>query len=286
MLKKVLLILFVSTWSFSFSQTDTLKYLFIGHPNKGVQNSDQTDVRLESADFTEYNNLWLGGDLCGETSLKFSTIQSMSDLFNLSKPGNHLTFGNHDVRNGNLEWYKEITGKDPYYSYSANNGLTVIVLNGSITPLDCDNINKQYWMIKNVVDTIQSGHLIFLVHTGITYGVPGVMNPSSYAHTQLIHWRANCFDSAATYINSIYPLLVELELKGVQVKQIVGDVGAGLKTFYGISDDGVEIFGSGLNNSYDEIINGNATLQDSVLLFKHVPENNYLGWEFIPVTDL
>jgi hypothetical protein len=256
------------------------------YPNKGVQNSDQTDVRLEMANFSAYKHIWLGGDICGETSLKSSTIQSISDLFNLSKPGNHLTYGNHDIRNGNVEWFKEITGKDPYYAYSEDNGLTVIVLNGLISPLDCDNINKQYWLIKNVVDTIQSGHLVFLVHTGIYSEVPGVLNPSIYGHSQFDHWRANCFDSAATYLNTIYPMLVALELKGVQVKHIMGDVGASRKTYYGISDDGVEFFGSGLNNSYDEIMDGTAILKDSVLLFKHVPDINYLDWEFIPVSDL
>ena len=159
-------------------------------------------------------------------------------------------------------------------------------MNGTISPLDCENLNKQYKIIKDVCDTISSGYLIFLIHHGITSNVPGVPIPSTYGHSNLKPWMANCYDDSASYADAIYPMLVDVEKRGVEVLHIMGDVGSGPKSFYCVSDDGIEYFGSGINNSYNINLGIPITAPDLVLVFKHVLSTNELSWEFVELNDL
>ncbi len=264
---------------------DTLTYVFFGHTYQWGSGGNRVDYRIENMDLSQFDRIWLGGDICSEASLDYSTLAYIDNLFDLGKPGNHWALGNHDARNGNLEWIEEFTGRPAYYAHSEN-GITTIVINGTISPLDCENLNKQYKMIENVCDTISSGYLIFLVHHGIYSDVPGVPNPITYAHSQLKPWMANCYDDSASYIDTIYPMLIDVENKGVEVLHIMGDVGSGRKSFYGISDDGIEYFGSGINNTYNMLLGIPIISPDLVLVFKHVLSTNELTWEFVELNDL
>ena len=234
-------------------------------------------------DLSRFDRIWLGGDICSEASLEYSTLAYIDNLFNVGKPGNHWALGNHDTRNGNLEWIKEFTRRPTYYAHNEN-GITTIVIDGTITPLDCENLNKQYKMIENVCDTITTGYLLFLVHHGIYTDVPGIPNPNIYGHTHLKSWIANCYDDSAAYMDAIYPMLINVENKGVEVLHIMGDVGDNY--FYGISDDGIEYFGSGINNSSNMLMGIPITSPDFVLVFKHVISTNNLSWEFVELNSL
>jgi len=262
---------------------DTLTYVFFGHTYQW--GTAGVDARIEQCDLAQFDRIWLGGDVCSEASLKYSTISYINDLFDLGKPGNHWALGNHDSRNGNIEWITEFTKRPTYYAYSENN-LTTIVIDGNISPLDCENLNKQYEIIKNVCDTINNGKLIFLVHHGIYQNVPNILNPQSYGHSYLHNWISNCSSDTNTYLKTIYPMLVQAENRGVDVLSIMGDVGANVKSYYGISDDGIEYFGSGINNTYNILYGIPIVSPDLVLIFKHVPSTNSLTWEFVELNSL
>ena len=279
-----LLNLFTSKKNKISNQNDTLTYLFMGHIYQWGSGGNRVDYRVESIDFNQFDGIWLGGDICSETSLNYSTVEYVDNLFDLGNQNNHWTLGNHDVRNGNIEWIKNFTNRPTYYA-SYNNGLTIVVLNTNLSPLDCENIDKQFKMIKNVCDTISHGHLIFIAHHGIYQNVPGVKDPSEYAHSSLKNWLGNCYSESGDYLNTIYPLIVEVENRGVQVKHIMGDVGTHTKSYYGISEDGVEYFGSGINNSYNLHNGTDITNADLLLIFKHVISTNELFWEFIELND-
>ena len=268
----------------SAGQKDTLTYVFFGHPYNW-DNSTTLDPRVENIDTSEFDGIWLGGDVIRETSLYYSNFQYLDSLFNLQKPSNHWALGNHDTRNRNLEWYSEFTGRPTYYAHSTT-GLTSIVMDGNITPLDCANLNKQFQMIQNVCDTISNGYLIFLIHHGITLDVPGTDQPSSYGHTALKHWMANCYEDSSSYLKSIYPMLIEVEKRGVEVMHIMGDVGASKKSYYGVSDDGIQYFGSGINNTYYTSDNLPIITPDLVLILEHIPKENKMNWKFVELNSL
>ena len=258
---------------------DTLTYIFLGHIYKWGSGGNKVDPRVENINFINFDGIWLGGDVCSESSLKYETLKYIDDLFDLGNKNTHWTLGNHDVRNGNIEWITELTQRPTYYA-SHNNGINIIVLNGNISPLDCENIDKQYQMIKNVCDTVKSKHLILLVHHGIYKDIPGVIDPSEYGHSCLKNWVGNCNADSTDYLHTIYPLITEVEKRGIEVKHIMGDVGTNSKSYYKTSDDGIEYFGSGINNSYNTHYNIPIDELDLLLVFKYVKFTNELFWEF------
>ena len=262
---------------------DTLTYVFMGHTYEWGGGGAKVDERIENMDLTQFDRIWLGGDICSETSLNYSTIEYIDSLFDIGKPGNHWALGNHDTRDGNPEWINEFTKRPDFYAYHEN-GITTVVLDGGISPLDCENINKQYEMIKNVCDTVSNGYLIFLVHQAINQNVPGI-EAASYAHVKIKNWEANCYSDSASYADLIYPMLVEVEAKGVEVIHIVGDIGMWAKSYYGISSDGIEYLASGINNSQNFQSGTPVTNTDKLLVFKHVLSTNTLTWEFVELNS-
>ena len=73
------------------------EYIYLGHIN---EKHNAVDRRIEEADLSKYDQIWLGGDLCSETTREESTLDYVDSLFNLSSKNTHWSVGNHDVRNG------------------------------------------------------------------------------------------------------------------------------------------------------------------------------------------
>ena len=271
----------------TYSQTtDTLRYVFFGHTYAGGEpEGKRVDFRLEAMDMNQFDRIWLGGDIGAETDLNYSNLAYLDTIFDLKKAGNHWALGNHDTRNENIEWIEEFSGKERYYAYTEHS-ITTIVMDGNISPLDCENLNKQFELIKQVCDTINQGYLIFLVHHGIATDVPGVASPLSYAHTELQNWLPNCYSDTLNYANSIYPLLQKVESRGIDVFHITGDVGSYYKQYHGISDHGVEYLAAGLGNGYRILQGLPIHAPDVAIVFTHILPNNQLSWEFVLINDL
>lgn len=265
----------------SAQSSDTLKYIFLGHIKKKQNGLDKVDPRVEAIDFTNYDRIWLGGDVTDESNLYYSNLLYIDSLFDVSNPSNHWAFGNHDLRNYNDEWLREITGKKTYYTHYEN-GITSMVLNLAITPSDCEKLDDQFRMIQTVCDSIQeSTHLIILSHHCVWNDVPGLPEPSLYANSNLKAWIANCYDKPAGFVNVIYPLLKSVKEKGITVINILGDCGVFNKGTEMTSDDDVIFISSGISsNSQDEYG------PDKLLILKHVPSEGFLGLEFHELDSL
>lgn len=249
--------------------SDTLKYIFIGHPYQNLTDGSKVDYRLESFDFSNYDGIWLGGDVCSEASLKYSTVRYIDSLFNLSNPMTFWTLGNHDTRNGNWHWIEQFTNRKTYYAHY-NKGITFLVLNTNIVPADCYNMEKQYEIIKNVCDTIsESSHLILLMHHGLWVDIPGLPPPRTYAHSELTYWNSHCGDVNSNFKNSIYPKLITLKSRGIEPVCLIGDMGANLKTFSAVCDNGIVFAGCGLDKNSPD---------DKVLVFSYIDRT--LSMEF------
>lgn len=254
---------------------DTLNYIFLGHIKFKIAGVSDVDPRVKGLDISTYDRVWLGGDITGESNLDYSTLEYIDSLYDVSNPSNHWGFGNHDLRNYNEDWLREITKKKTYYSHYEN-GITSIVLNLAISPTDCEKLNDQYTMIKNVCDTIsESSHLIILSHHCVWSDIPGLPSPGSYAHSNLKYWPANCYDKPADFLATIYPLLVEVKNKGITVINILGDTGSYSKGKSMISTDGIYFIASGIEASTQELRG-----PDKVLIINHHPESEYLDWQF------
>jgi hypothetical protein len=262
-----------------FGQSDTVKYFFEGHTYQWHTAGDKVDDRLEKFDFSEYDGIWLGGDVCSEALLEYSTLEYIDNLFDLKHPNTHWAFGNHDSRNGNWIWFEELSGKKTYYT-SHYKGITYMVLNSTLTPYHCEQLNDQYRTIVNLCDTIQeSSHLIFLVHHCLWENVPGLPVPYKYAQSNLRYFSFTCDDLNATFLNDIYPRLIEVKNRGVEVILIMGDMGS--QRINILNPDGIHFVGTGLNRSkyQDPEVRENSD-RDWFIEFKHVPETRWLDWKF------
>ncbi len=263
--------------SLSMLAQDSIQYLFIGHCYQINTVGNKVDYRIEQLDKTPYEGIWLGGDVCSETLLNYSTVQYVDSLFNLGNPETHWALGNHDARDGNWEWYSEFTGRKTYYAYFSH-GITRIVMNTNLLPVNCEFLNDEYNIITNVCDTIsQSKYLILLMHHGIWHNIPGLPQPASYAQSDLVYWNANC-DSVDTPFNkTIYPKLINVKNRGIEVICILGDMGAGNKKFDRLSNDGIHFLGCGLYHNEPN---------NYVLIFTRHYYPDTLTWQFCNLDSL
>lgn len=247
-----------------------VKYVFLGHTaQSGSPNN--IDYRAEALDYSIYDGVWLGGDVCTTTLLEYSTIHYLDNLFDLDNPETHWTMGNHDWRIGNIEWYKEITKRDTYYAYSSNN-ITRIVINTNLVPTNCELLDDQFEMINNVCDTItNSKYLILIPHHGLWRGVEPLPAPINVGHSDLVYWNSNCYDVNSSFVNSIYPRLVEVQNKGIQVIYLYGDMGGQRKKFDMTSNEGIQFIGCGLHSNNPE---------DNILIFTYDIDSQYLSHQF------
>jgi hypothetical protein len=268
------------------AQNDTLQYLFLGHTYDWSARYQNVDFRIEGIDKSPYDQFWLGGDMCSETGQNRSTLEYLDDLFDLSDPKNHWALGNHDHRNGNLEWIQEFTGRNDYYA-SYQDGITVVVLNSNLNPSDCENLNRQFDMIVSTCDSIsESSHLILLNHHNIWPNVPGI-NPGDLGdHGTLKYYATNCDSVNAYFYNTVYPKLVEVQNRGVQVINIMGDAGWGDPRAKQ-SDDGIWFMASGVNATfYRDNPAAFAASADEVLLIRHIPAERKLWWVYLSLDEL
>ncbi len=268
---KFLIIFFLLVIGFSLQAQDTIQYLFVGHCYQRGTNGTRVDYRIEQLDKSVYEGVWLGGDVCSEAMLNYSTVQYIDSVFHLGSSETHWALGNHDARNGNWEWYTEFVGQKTYYAYSSH-GITRVVMNTNIVPVNCEMLNEEYEIISNVCDTIsESKYLILLMHHGIWEGVPGLPSPSSYAQSNLKYWNANCDSVDTPFYKVVYPKLVDVKNRGIEVICVLGDMGSGPKKFEMDSDDGIHFLGCGLY--YNEPDN-------NVLTFTYTLPDQKLTWQF------
>lgn len=257
------------------SDYDTLHYIFLGHIKNPNFEGHVVDDRVAGLDYSTYDRVWLGGDITSESSLNYTTLEYIDNIFDVSNPSNAWAFGNHDLRSFNDEWLQRITGRKTYYAYFKN-GITTIVLNLFIGPDDCEKLDEQFDIINNVVDTIQeSTHLILLSHQNVWNNVPGLPAPNKYSHSDQIFWIANCYDHPASFVELIYPLLLDVKNKGITVINILGDTGSGSKGESMVSDDGIYFIASGI-----DILTEDEKGPDKVLILNHIPQIEELSWQF------
>tara|TARA_Y100000385_G_C13071501_1_gene629281 strand:+ start:1058 stop:1885 length:828 start_codon:yes stop_codon:yes gene_type:complete len=248
-----------------------LKYFYAGHCYQPNTIGNKVDFRLEQLDYSQYSGVWLGGDVCSEALVEYATVQYIDELFDLNNPETHWALGNHDARNGNWEYITEFTNRKTYYSYSSNK-FTRIILNTNIVPTNCESMDDQYSMILDVCDTIQeSAYLLLIMHHGLWYDVPGLPSPVNYSHSNLKYWNSNCKDVNSNFINSIYPLLVDVQNRGIQVVCLMGDVGEKTNRFQMKSDDDIWFIGSGLYHNEAD---------NNVVIFNYNVSELNLSWKF------
>ncbi|MGK0389062.1 MAG: hypothetical protein ACI94Y_001798 [Maribacter sp.] len=250
-------------------EKDDLQMIHISH-TRGADNS--VDSVIGAIDYSSYDLRLLGGDLANFTSVDALTIASWDDVFDFGDPKTLWALGNHDYTNVSL--VSEYTGREPFYSYHKE-GITFLVLD---TQEGLSNINgEQLDFINNVVDTISDSKYLILLHHKLIwmYGHPE-LEPMIGGVANGVF--GNCFacTNPNNFYQEVYPLLVEVENKGIEVICIGGDIGFHIKKFEYLTTDGVQYLASGCN-----LIG-----EDSVLVFDYFVDEKELDWRFRGLSEL
>lgn len=276
---------------FSCHSEDPKKYLFIGH---GYQwgRSDKADFRLERIDYDQFDQVWLGGDICAEVTEKNTTLDYIDSLFHLSGKNRHWSLGNHDSRNGHLDWIEAKTGRPTFYTTTFDD-ICLMVWNTNFNHFqvsrpedECPSMDTQFQMIQQVCDTItESKKLIVLHHHALLND--RIAGDSLHLGTVFNFYRDSfrmrCVPET-WFETAVYPLLTKVRQRGIEVVMISGDLGQRAKRFEYRSKEGIWFLGAGINNTCgkdnppDYVTNFQP---DSLLVLSNQPGRPGIEWKFV-----
>jgi hypothetical protein len=145
-------------------------------------------------------------------------------------------------------------------------------MNTNLVPTKCEMIVDQYDIISSVCDTIQqSSYLILLMHHNLWRDIPNLPNPFTYSQSDLRYWNANCDSANTNFVTIIYPKLLEVYQRGIDVICVLGDMGSGPKKFQMDSEDGIHFLGCGLDQNNPD---------DLILIFNYDSVTKQLEYDF------
>ena len=245
-------------------------YMHIAHTR--TNSNPAMDSTVENLDYSKFDMLWLGGDLAHLTSEDDHTMSHVDSIFDIGNKNTLWALGNHDY--SDLDKIEEFTNRAPYYTYHKN-GITFLVLDtqDSLSSI----VGWQKELFDSVIDTIQeSSHLVILHHKLIwMYNNPSLESQiGSVANGGF----GGCFFciNPNNFYTVIYPKLLEVKQRGIEVICIGGDIGFKVNEFE-YSQDGIHFLASGINSGFSN---------NKALLFHHDISNKLLTWEFELLTNL
>ena len=246
-------------------------YLHIAHTR--TENNYEVDETVSKIDYSKFDLIWLGGDMEQLTSVDDSAMAVVDAVFDLKNKNTLWSIGNHDYTD--IQRVSKFTKRKSYYSYYKN-GITFIVLD---TQLDkCSISGEQQMMFDEVTDTLNnSSYLIILQHKlvwmynndSLEKLMETVPNAPLGNHSYSIYPN--------NFYTAVYPKLLKIKQKGIEVLCIAGDIGIKTSKFEYISPEGIFFLASGIHSGHD----GN-----KALLFTHDITNQKLSWKYILVSDL
>lgn len=265
------------------------RYLFLGHTYHWYSDN-KIDFRIQALNLKDYEMLLLGGDLCSESSKTDTSLSHIDSIYDVSNPNVLWSLGNHDLKNGSLSKIENYTKRKTYYA-QYKNGITFLVLNTNFehSQLTAEEQAKeyqlQYKLFTNIVDTIkQSSHLLILSHNvvwkdldSLSRSFANVSKPYSFSA-----------DSSISFRDHIYPQLIKVKDKNVDVIWVAGDIGRWSKNYSFKTDDGIQFLASGINNTRllrNPELHSNPPM-DKVLIFDHDKEKQKLSWNFVELNYL
>lgn len=250
---------------------ETKYYLNISHTRTNT--NPFMDSIVEKVDFSKFDMLWLGGDLARSTSKNDYSMYHIDSIYDVGNENTLWALGNHDYFD--LTKIQNYTNRPPFYSYYKNK-ITFIVLDTQDSLSNIVGAQKKFF--EETIDTIQkTTHLIILHHKLIwMYGNPEL---EPLIPTVSNGEFGDCFYclNPNSFYTEIYPKLLEVKQRGIEVICIGGDIGSRTKEFEYYTSDGIVFLASGINAGSSD---------NEALLFKHNLIKDSLSWEYKPITEL
>lgn len=260
-------------------EDETLKYLFLGHI---YDESPIIDKRITKERLESFNQIWLGGDLTHDSAVDWK-LRYLDSVLNIKSETTQWAFGNHDIVSGRHNLL-DFLGESNSYGVTYFDGITLLFFDSNYNDQgDCEEVNAQTQFIKMVCDTItESSHLILMGHH-VPWGEVERVDAWSFANTSIQNRVFHC-DTFQNFKQVIYPSLVDVQKKNIQVLSLAGDLGQKQSTFEYQTEDGIYFLGNGglSTNDYNAQFS-NYNSNDSVLIFYHKPVKRQLTWRFVNV---
>ncbi len=272
---KLLLLGFVLFLHWNCKKSDrsdhTKTYLHLSHVR--TEADDTIDPPTLKIDFPKYDMLWLGGDLTYYTSKKAETLAYVDSIFDIRNSNTLWALGNHDYADLNL--VQKFTKRPPYYACHQR-GITFMVLDTQDSLSHITGKQKEFF--RNVTDTLSSSsHLVILHHKLIWLsGNPAL---DSKIPTVSNAGFGDCFVclNPNNFYTVLYPELVKIKQKGIEVLCVAGDIGTKIKEFEYQTPEGIHFLASGIESGET----GN-----KALVFKHDLISKKLTWTYQLISEL
>lgn len=247
------------------------RYLHLSHTR--TNSNPKMDSIAESIDFNAFDMLWLGGDMAFLTSHDDKTMERTDNIYNLGSESTLWALGNHDY--SDVERIEKFTKRPPYYAYYKDR-ITYLVLDTQENLSKIEGAQKE--LVLRVLDTIQSStHLLVLHHKLIWMYDNSELQPqiSSVSNARL----ADCdyCINPNNFNSEIYPELVKVRQKGIQVICIGGDIGFRANQFEHKTPEGIFFLASGIET-------GEAN--NKALVFEHNLTTETITWDFVNLDQL
>lgn len=251
-----------------FTQPDTTRYIFMGHPRDDDRQHEYLLKTVELIDYSKFDLILLGGDLTWNTSADRSTLEYCDSVFSLGDSSTHLAAGNHDL--DNIADLLEFTKRPRYYAFSRNN-IAFLVLDTEVSVPDFKG--EQLEMIRDVADTIEKSDYLVLIHHRIVWmvGVPELV----YLMDSVAASTKNLGQS--NFYTDVYPLLKKVKHKGIQVLCLGGD-----RTDVNIRykpEDSITFLASGMRGTVTDE-------ENFTIILTHVIQTGNLEWDFVALSEI
>ena len=248
-----------------------MTYLHLSHTRLDV--NPLIDDAAAEINYGLYDVVMLGGDLAQSSSADDETMIHLDTIFDLSDETTLWSLGNHDY--SDLDRIMEYTDRLPYYAYHSD-GVTFVVLD---TQDSLSHIKgNQLDFFNDVVDTIaSSSHLIVMSHKLIWMPGNAELEPMIEDVANGEFDSCNFCTNPNNFYQDLYPSLVELEEKNVEVICIGGDIGTREKSFSHRTAEGIDLLASGIESGD----RGN-----QALVFEYDMSERQLTWEFVDIEEL
>ena len=242
------------------------EFIFIGHPRTGDQINQSMLPSVEKIDYSRFSMTLLGGDLT-QNSSSFEALSHLDSILDLSSPNTLFALGNHDDPSPLLY---DFTGRNRHYSYYRN-GITYLILDTEDDPGIISN--DQIDLIQDITDTISISTHLILIHHRILWMIG---NDNLDSLLTLVGGSTRDI-SLTNFYTHVYPLLLNVEEKGIDVVCIAGD-----RTNINIehiTTDSIQFIATGMQPGHPDSNN-------YVVIFQHNIKEKRLDWSFKSLNEL
>ena len=280
----------------------TYRYLALGHIYRWDNTNDRMDPRIDSLDISDYDGVWLLGDLTGRTSEDTARLAYVDRKFDLDASATHWAIGNHDLINGSRERIESFTGRQTaYFQREVAPGLHILVLDtnlftypeSSIKPERCRRLEAQFVLTQEVLSEIPTGDRLVVLHHAdlvpqhrVHDSLPPLNHVWNFYHPEF--WT-DCREGK-TFTERYLPLFDAAAAREIEITFIGGDIGQRWKRFAQRDPKGIEWLGTGINNSLDPAYAPdyvtNTTDPDEVLILTYRPDDRSLSSSFTRLNAL